>query len=138
MEEDNTNGVVEVEFDPCTQHRKSFVVNTRAAQMMHLRKDELVYSFDNHQVPLLMTDVDALRVLLVDLHCVFRDCTEHYLRRVVQKGAEVIGMLVCCTRVHVFNKAGQISKVTFLLCRMEPDSDSHIATATDADCPVCR
>jgi hypothetical protein len=104
--------LVGLDFDPNTQMRINVRANSRAALLWNMRKGELLLRFANYDLPLPYTEVDWLRVLILDLQSYFKNVTSHYYRMMVGSGTDARAMMVCVTKIKTFNSLGRISQVS--------------------------
>ncbi len=109
-EGDTEQGLIRIEYNPTTQMRENVIINSRAASLWGMPKDDLVFRFLTYDVPLPCSELDWLRNLVIDAECHFHDVTVHYLRMVIGAGSKVRAMLVCQTVVKTFNPVGRISQ----------------------------
>lgn len=99
-------GIMHLEFDPCTQCRSSVAVNPYSARLWGIRKDQMLEQIMQYDLPLPFSELDALRIFVVDLCRSFQDVTTQYVRYTVGDG-----MLVCITKLKVFDSLGRLTAV---------------------------
>jgi hypothetical protein len=115
-EKEEVFALIGLEFDPSTQMRINVRANTRAALLWNLKKNELLLRFANYDLPLPFTELDWLRVLVLDLRSYFQNATSHYYRIMVGSGKDARAMLVCVTKFKTFDGMGRISQVYLFPC----------------------
>jgi hypothetical protein len=103
--------LLSIVFDPVTQARRNVRANSRAALLWNMRKSELLLRFANYDLPLPYTELDWLRILILDLREYFQNATSHYHRMMVGSGKGARAMIVCVTKIKTFNCLGRISQV---------------------------
>jgi hypothetical protein len=109
-EEELHYGLIRIEFDPVNQSRKSFDVNTRAAQLWNSSKAELLERFRACDVPSQLTDLDWVRAFAVYLATYFDDTVTQFLRFTTACGGTFNATLVCATTTKTFDSVGRISQ----------------------------
>jgi hypothetical protein len=111
-ENEQVFALIGLDFDPSTQIRTNVRANSRAALLWNLRKSEFLLRFANYDLQLPYTEIDWLRVLVLDLRSYFQNVTSHYHRMMVGSGMGARAMLVCVTKIKTFNGLGRISQVS--------------------------
>ena len=111
-EKEEVFALIGLDFDPTTQKRVNVRANSRAALLWNLRKPELLLRFANYDLPLPYTELDWLRVLILDLQSYFLNVTTHYYRMMVGSGKDARAMMVCVTKFKTFSSGGRISQVS--------------------------
>jgi hypothetical protein len=114
-EKEEVFALICLDFDPSTQMRISVRSNSRAALLWNLKKNELLLRFANYDLLLPFTDLDWLRVLVLDLRSYFQNVTVHYYRMMVGSGMDARAMIVCVTKIKTFTSMGRISQVSHVL-----------------------
>ena len=115
-EREKVFALISLGFDPSTQMRTNVRANSRAALLWNLRKSELLLRFANYDLPLPYTELDWLRLLVLDLRSYFKNVTSHFHRTIVGSGNGARAMIVCVTKIKTFNYLGRISKVSHYKC----------------------
>jgi hypothetical protein len=111
-ENEKVFALIGLDFDPSSRNRTNFRANSRAALLWNMRKSELLCRFANYDLPLPYTELDWLRVLVLDLQSYFQNESSHYYRMMVGSGNCARAMIVCVTKIKTFNSSGRISQVS--------------------------
>jgi hypothetical protein len=111
-EKEEVFALIRLDFEPSSQMRTNVRANSRAALLWNMRKGELLLRFANYDLPLPYTELDWLRVLVLDLQSYFKNVTSHFLRMMVGSGKGARAMIVCVTKIKTFNSSGRISQVS--------------------------
>ena len=104
-------GIIDIEFDPETQRRRRVRFNTVTGRIWGMQMQDLLQRFAHHDVPIPYTELDALRVFVVDFCRSFQDVTEQYVRLTIGVGDAARGMLFCITKLKAFDPFGRLIKV---------------------------
>ena len=110
-DEDNTYGLIQMEFDPEFQTRLTIALNKRASYFWQLSKEDLVHRFLQNEVPLQMTELDWIRAFSAYVGGFFESPVVQYLRFTLGVGDVADATLVCMTTFKSFNQFGRIIKV---------------------------
>ena len=112
-EDDTENGFVCVDLDPNTQERIAVAANSRAAEILGLRRAELLECFERNDVPFPLAPLDAVRCFLGSLlRARDRAATLHY--RILVDGGRGAA-LVRVSSIKTFNACGQLCQVACTL-----------------------
>eukprot|EP00291_Cryptomonas_curvata_P024812 CAMPEP_0172169024 /NCGR_PEP_ID=MMETSP1050-20130122/10474_1 /TAXON_ID=233186 /ORGANISM="Cryptomonas curvata, Strain CCAP979/52" /LENGTH=300 /DNA_ID=CAMNT_0012840033 /DNA_START=78 /DNA_END=976 /DNA_ORIENTATION=+ len=123
-EEELQHGLIRVEFDPVSQSRKGFNVNTRAAHIWNTSKAELLDRFQACDVPLQLTDIDWIRAFANYLATYFDEIVTQFLRFTTACGGTFNAKLVSTTTTKTFDSVGRISQVRWALRVVSPSEYS--------------
>ena len=104
-------GIINIEFDPRTQCRSRVIINPYAAHLWGFRKGQMLEHFMHYTLPLPFSELDALRIFVVDLCRSFQDVTTQYVRFTLRNGDGASGLLVCITKCKVFDPFGRLTQV---------------------------
>jgi hypothetical protein len=113
-EEELQYGLIRIEFDPVSQSRKSFNVNTRAAHIWNSSREELLDRFHAYDVPSQLTEIDWIRSFAIYLTTYFDDTVTQILRFTTACEGTFNSKLVSCTTIKTFDSVGRISQASTL------------------------
>ncbi len=109
-EQDSTHAFIIATFDPATQRRTAISVNSSAAALLGMHREELLARYMQHDVPLALPPLDALRHLLNALRLsAFDTSSQRYYRMLVDGGRSAA--LVCTQTVRIFDARRRICQV---------------------------
>jgi PAS domain-containing protein len=116
-EEDSTHAFILATFEPATMRRTAISANPRAAALLGMHREELLARYAQHDVPLALPPLDALRHLLHALrHGAFDPASMRYHRMLVDGGRGVA--LVCTQTVRIFDDRRRICQVRTARARL--------------------
>ncbi len=110
-QEFENDALLRLDFDASNQGRLYVSANSCAASLWNMKRDELLLSFANYDLPLPCFELDWLRFLVSYMQAYFRDESSHYIRFINEVGFGARAKLVCLTSVKTFNAIGQITQV---------------------------
>ena len=105
-------GLIYVIFDPQDQARRYVNVNAQAAQLWGFTKEEYLRRFVNSELPLLMSELDWVRMFCNYLTRYFDDSVTQYLRFMTSYGESFDSALVRMTTMKTFDSFGRIAQVS--------------------------
>jgi hypothetical protein len=106
-EHDTVHAFIRVDFAPATQERLAVDANARAAELLGMRREELLTHYAQHAVPLALPPLDAVCGFLHSLRAAYDEVATRYARILVPGGAA----LVRVSSVKVFNTLRQLCQV---------------------------
>jgi hypothetical protein len=119
FESERDIGLIQIDYDPLTQSRKHFALNTFLANLWGMTKDELILRFADYDVPLPYSELDWLRTLIFELETHVDTNTTRYSRLIFGTGQAARTALVQVTTNKSFDADGQIFRVRLVLsCRV--------------------
>ena len=100
--------LLKIDFDPVDQSKLNILVNSRAASLWNMKKDEFLLRFATYDLPLPCLELDWLRFLVVYMQDYFLDMTSYYLRFLSVGSTQAL--LVSLTSKKTFNAIGRITQ----------------------------
>ena len=108
-DDDADHGFIRVRLNPATQDRVAVAANRRSAELLGMRRAELLARFAAHDAPLGLAPLDAVRAFLHGLGVARDHCATRYYRMLLGPGRGAA--LVCVTSARIFDGQGRLCQV---------------------------
>ena len=108
-DDDADHGFIRVRLNPVTQDRVAVAANRRSAELLGMRRAELLARFAAHDAPLGLAPLDAVRAFLHGLGVARDHCATRYYRMLLGPGRGAA--LVCVTSARIFDDQGRLCQV---------------------------
>jgi hypothetical protein len=106
-EHDAVHAFIRIDFAPTTLERIAYDANSRAAEMLGMRREELLARYEQHAVPLALPPLDAVCSFLLSLRSAYDEVTTQYARVLIPGGAA----LVRISRVKTYDTLRRLRQV---------------------------
>ena len=119
-EEETELGLMQVDLEPKTQRRLRVMVNTRAASLWGLHREEMLARIALHEAPLPFADLDVLCNFVTEMEAALTGKRVLYVRLCVGNNVAQQNLLVRLTRCKIFNLEGQLCQASTSITPLPP------------------